>query len=447
MMMRADAPAVRRRIGRGLAALLLVATAVAIGDAARAQSSDDGFAAFLEALSAAGQTVRDNTPEGDGPERAEGYRHVIRLVEFAQSRFLDDADAAHPNVARCPSRVCKIGFDSPDQVYVGVTPISDRYTYRVFGQRGTVDFMAFQVFDNPYGGPSALDSDDLEVNPDGSWELFLGPEPQPGNWLPTTPTSTQLVIRLTFADWEREIEGSVQVEVVGGADGSPVTPLAPADFAARARTLATTIQATPALFQQLRCERYPVNDFVDPDPEAFGLDGAGLQTNLVSPAQYDIAPDQALVVESADIPVRFRNIQLGNLWLESLDYASRQTSLNGLQSYRDPDGVYRFVLAHVDPGVPNWLDVGGHPRGTIFMRWNKPQGGDAPKPTTYLVPLAELRSHLPAGHPRVTPEERAATLERRRQAYNRRTNPAGLALGLMHPRRQPARLPRLVAAP
>jgi len=420
-----------------------VVLASGFAGAQTSQSSDDGWNAFLGALEAAGQTVRDNTPEGDGPERAEGYRHLIRLVEFAQSTFLDDRDAAHPNVARCPSRACKIGFDNPDQVYVGIGPLSDAYTYRVYGQRGTVDFMGFQVFDNPYGGPSALDSDDLEVDADGSWEVILSPEPHPGNWLPTTPSSTQLVIRLTFADWDREIEGSIQVEVLEPTGAHPVPPLTPAEFASRVGTLATTIRATPLLFQQLRSDGYPVNDFVEPDPEAFGLENAGLPTNIVSPGQYDIALDEALVVESPYIPVRFRNIQLGNRWLESLDYASRQTSLNGFQSHLDRDGVYRFVLVHVDPGVPNWLDVAGHPRGTMFMRWNKPAGGDAPKAVAYVVPLAELRAHLPADHPVVSPAERATTLERRRQAYNRRTNPAGLALGLAGVRAAAPRLPRL----
>ena len=405
-----------------------------------AQTSDDGWNAFLDALVAAGQTVRDNTPEGDGPVRAEGYRHLIRLVEFTEASFLDDADPAHPNVQRCPSKACKIGFDSPDQVYVGVGPISDAYTYRVFGQRGTADFISFQVFDNPYGGPAWMDSDGLRVNADGSWELFLSPTPRGGNWLPTTPSSTQLVIRFTFADWDTEVEGSVQVEVLGDAASLPVAPLQPADFDARARRLATTLRATPALFQQLRSDLYPVNAFADPDPEAFGLANAGLPTNVVSPAQYDLAEDEALIVESADVPVRFRNIQLGNRWLESLDYATRQTSLNGAQSWLDRDGVYRFVLAHSDPGVPNWLDVAGHPQGTIFMRWNRPPGLDAERPNAYVVKLAELRAHLPAGHPTVTAEERAATLVRRRQAYNRRTNPAGLELGAA---RDPVGSPRL----
>ena len=89
-----------------IAATVLAATVALVAPLhARAQTSDDGWNAFLDALAAAGRTVHDNTPEGDGPERAEGYRHLIRLVEFTQSSFLDDADAAHPNVQRCPSKV------------------------------------------------------------------------------------------------------------------------------------------------------------------------------------------------------------------------------------------------------------------------------------------------------------------------------------------------------
>jgi len=30
------------------------------------------------------------------------------------------------------------------------------------------------------------------------------------------------------------------------------------------------------------------------------------------------------------------------------------------------------VIAHEDPGVPNWLDTGGHREGTIFWRYLLP---------------------------------------------------------------------------
>jgi hypothetical protein len=77
------------------------------------------------------------------------------------------------------------------------------------------------------------------------------------------------------------------------------------------------------------------------------------------------------------------------------------------------------VIAHVDPGVPNWLDVAGLPSGVIQLRWNR--ASDHPDPQVTKVPLAEVRSHLPADTPVVTPAERAESLRvRRRGAQMRR---------------------------
>ena len=64
------------------------------------------------------------------------------------------------------------------------------------------------------------------------------------------------------------------------------------------------------------------------------------------------------------------------------------------------------------------------------MRWMKPPPEDLPPtPNAFVVPLSQVGDYLPPGHPTVAPAERAATLEARHRAYNRRTNPAGLNLG------------------
>jgi MYXO-CTERM domain-containing protein len=81
-------------------------------------------------------------------------------------------------------------------------------------------------------------------------------------------------------------------------------------------------------------------------------------------------------------------------------------------------------LAHEDPGVPNWLDISGHPDGGIFMRWQSPAEDEYPdKPTVKLVAFDEILANLPDGHPTVTPEERAAVLQERYEAVNKRRNP------------------------
>ena len=54
-----------------------------------------------------------------------------------------------------------------------------------------------------------------------------------------------------------------------------------------------------------------------------------------------------------------------------------------------PDASYRIVLAHRDPGVPNWLDTEGRPFGTIFWRFLQPETKPE-RPRTRVVPVASL---------------------------------------------------------
>ncbi len=82
------------------------------------------------------------------------------------------------------------------------------------------------------------------------------------------------------------------------------------------------------------------------------------------------------------------------------------------------DGKFRAVIALEDPGVPNWLDPAGYTEGGIYGRWY--DCDSEPLPTLKRVKLAELRDHLPADTPVVTPEERAEELRVRVRACQRR---------------------------
>ena len=44
-------------------------------------------------------------------------------------------------------------------------------------------------------------------------------------------------------------------------------------------------------------------------------------------------------------------------------------ALNHAEVTPEPDGSVRLVLAHRDPGHPNWLETAGHRRGTMCLRW------------------------------------------------------------------------------
>lgn len=404
---------------------MILASAVSLlSIPAGAQDSDQAFQEFLDALETSRQLVLRRTAE-DGTDRAEGLRHIIRLIEMQNAPATDDHDAAHPHVSRCPSVVCKLGFDNPDFTYINVAPISVEYTYRIYGQRGTVPYISMQIFDNPLGGEVFMTSEELTVEEDGSYEIILSATPHEGNWMELKPGAQRFILRNGFYDWDREIEASVQVEVIEGPTSGPVPTLTPSEFVSDLEALSLRLATIPATIQNAR-DGWPLNDLNEPDPLAFGIPGAGVPSAVSSAGRYAIAEDEALIVETPMPDVIHGGIQLGNVWVESLDYQTRQTSLNWFQSMADGDGVIRYVLAHRDPGVPNWLDVSGHPEGSIFMRWQSPSEAQEPdKPTVALVPFDEIRANLPADHPTVTPEERAATLAERYRAVNKRRNPTG----------------------
>jgi hypothetical protein len=49
----------------------------------------------------------------------------------------------------------------------------------------------------------------------------------------------------------------------------------------------------------------------------------------------------------------------------------------------------RVVVAHRDPGVPNWLSMAGHSRGVLGVRWVGRDIDDV-VPETTVVPVASL---------------------------------------------------------
>ena len=157
---------------------------------------------------------------------------------------------------------------------------------------------------------------------------------------------------------------------------------------------------------------------------ASGRTGGGQSTNLYAGGVFELEPDEALVIEN-DIRLapQYIGFQVGNLWGESMEYANQVGSLNGHQMVVDEDGVRRIVLAHRDPGVPNWLDTTGHREGFLTARWaysEKPGESDWPAISAKKVNFEEIRDHLPAGTGTVSPQERREQIAARQRHVRRR---------------------------
>jgi hypothetical protein len=74
----------------------------------------------------------------------------------------------------------------------------------------------------------------------------------------------------------------------------------------------------------------------------------------------------------------------------------------------DGDGRYRVVIAHRDPGVPNWLDTSGLREGMIATRYIRT--ADVPPQTGQLVKLDQIRDLLASSTPSMTIDERRAQI-------------------------------------
>ncbi len=100
-------------------------------------------------------------------------------------------------------------------------------------------------------------------------------------------------------------------------------------------------------------------------------DQGGRVTQIYLRGRFDLAGDEALIVELRPGQCRFWNLHLANELSQTLEFMNRQIGLNGFTARADRDGAYRLVIPSTDPGVPNWLDTTGYTRGYFWGRLDR----------------------------------------------------------------------------
>ena len=380
---------------------------------------------LLAALARAERRVLGSDAPTATRDRAEGFRHLLRFLVAGHLLCVEHADPDAPRFARMVDPAWQWGLDMPDCLYL-FAPLHGDAVYRVWGSRGTANHVDFQVNWGHFalgdiaawGTVSSASDLDLEFAADGSFELWLGGPARPRNWLPTAANAEFLLLRQYFADWERERPGDFAIERVGGAAGAP-RPRSD-QIADRLERLVTWLDRGGALWERMSrglVEGMAPNTLLMTRPEDSDR-RAGLRGQAYGVGNFHCRPDEAVVVCFEPPHCRHWSASLANWWWESMDFGSRQTSLNAHQAQLDADGAFRGVIAHVDPGIANWLDTAGQERGTLAIRFLL--ADEAPKVELERVPLVELPASLPVSTPRVAPAERAIQLERRRRAVQHR---------------------------
>jgi hypothetical protein len=362
-------------------------------DAVRRILDGSSWDEFCETLKAAGAVVLGERTPQDPFDRAEGFRYLTRLTRAALETFIEASDPRAPEFQRTAHETVKMGMDNPDNVYMNA-PVNGSYEYRITGDRGTVHYLGFGTQAGNYGATGSLDTtgyleaQDMEIAPDGRFEIHVSQERKPGNWLPMSADTRMIAVRQTRLDHANEKLATMRIERVDG----PNRPrhLDPVRLDRGLQGAARFVMGCARLFEGWAEEwmEHP-NELPRFDPAK--AKAAGGDPNIAYYHSYwRLGPDEALVIEATPPECDYWNFQVSNHWLESLDYRYFKVHVNKHTAVPEPDGSVRVVVAHEDPGHPNWLDTCGHGQGTMCWRWIRAQSH--PQPRTRVVKTAELRA-------------------------------------------------------
>ncbi len=332
---------------------------------------------------------------------AGAHRALAHMLEAALVTAFDD-DPSNPRFQRIVSPTRKLTGDNPDAIYFDAA-VSPRHRYVVRGRMDGAVYVSLTVEcgteDGTMGSRTAgvLNDTQFDVDADGRFEIRLGGEPQERNWLALEADATRITTRHyyeneTAAAADPERNAALAIERLD--EGPPPPPPDDATVAAGLRRVARFVESR-TLLQPPMAQAKEQPPFVSIVPNEFpapvvpGDFGLAAFDAAYSMAPYVIGPDDALVMTGRWPTCRMGNVSLWNRHMQTFDYAHRQVSRNRVQTRADDEGRFEMVLAHRDPGHPNWIDTEGRPFGLVFWRFMLPEG-EIETPQAKVVPFADV---------------------------------------------------------
>ncbi|HNY03227.1 MAG TPA: DUF1214 domain-containing protein [Bacteroidales bacterium] len=336
---------------------------------------------FCNTLKAAGGSLMLPGTPRDAFNQAEGLRYLSRLTRGGLEAFVEFADPAFPVLRRTAHETIKLGADNPDNHYFNAQ-ISGKYEYRIRGKRNTVHSIGFFTQDGSYattGGMApcgVLDGKDLVTEQDGSFEIILSMEKKGKNWLKISPETSMVMVRQTFLDRFAETPAELVIENLDGRKNPE--PLTPERIDEGLKTAALFVAGSSMLFARWASGfKKHVNTLPMFDPATSNAAG-GDASIIYYHSYWNLQQDEALVIEVKPPVCDSWNFQLNNYWMESLDYRYFTVCINKATANYKPDGSVLIVVAHQNPGDPNWIDTCGHSEGTMLWRWYRLAPGESP---------------------------------------------------------------------
>jgi hypothetical protein len=376
-----------------------------------------GWEDFCERLKDLGPAIQSAAEGVPDEVHAEGYIYALGLVAAGIHHAVDVSDPRFPRFFRNPDSFNKWGAENADNHYLWVR-VDPQYEYRVTGERRN----SYEIYLEAKDGFMQLGdeqsfalmrSKDFEVDENGNYEIIMSAKPQSKNWFKLDPEVRYVNFRQYLVDWENEKPASIHIERIGG-EGEAMPRVTPTRVGGMLHEAAEWSVGTGVFWhewtEQQRRDYEP--DRLKPATHFVG----GADDIFYGNDWYDLGPDEAFVIECEPARCDYWQFQLCSYWFGTMDWATRQTSLNQHQMHIDPDGKFRVVIAHEDPGVPNWLDTAGNLQGMIQYRWIWSENN--PEPMLARVNFTDVMKHMPADTPRVTEAERRRTIHIRQRHHS-----------------------------
>jgi hypothetical protein len=357
--------------------------------------------------------------------RAKAY-HVLMEMQAMAYTFAIAPRMSHPRIflnSGWQTDMYTLGQNGQDFLY-GTVFVDGRQTYRMTGRMGDISLFLLQTLNGLFGEPEVkavgnYDWADFKLEKDGRFEVILSPNEQLGNWIRLDPKVGYqfMLIRRALVDWHGD-RGELSLERIsevpdGFYDADEFDETA---MATRIRRAALFVRYLVKDFTINLYETYFKNAGVEKNKLVL-LPGTitsqvGSPSSNYAMAVFELQEDEALIIEMDQRPDgAYWSFQLGDVWSRSLNFATRQSTLNDAEAVADGDGRLRIVVSHKDPGIANWLDCCGRVEGTVVFRNYRAK--TAPVPASRRVKFAELAASLPGDSRRITPAERKRVLQHR----------------------------------
>ena len=371
-------------------------------------SDAERWTEFLDGLRRVGERVLGADFPQDSDGQHETFVHLAQQALCWLEWSMGYGDPARPAFQRQNDLVTPWGGPNADNIYRHAR-VSPRHEYRVRGRMNSCEEFAlairegFRHTDRP-ATLTELTATDIGIRADTDFELLLGGDGDEPNRVPLPDGAIMCSIREYYFDWQPREPATFTIECIGGAPAPPP---------AYAESLAEALDLTERSL--VFWNDYMIEARARQDDNTFGgkVDvPRGLQLSQFGFCFYDLAPDEALVVD-CDVPdARYWSFQLYGMHFFRAFDLERVTSLNHRQAEVGPDGRLQLVVAHRDPGVPNWLDTTG--RQVALLNYRHFWGSPLPTPQTRVVHCDQIADALPDGTRQIDADARAQQVQARR---------------------------------